>query len=240
MSQTGVLWPNASWWSALEDGRVVSQQYAFDEPVIPVRLRVVDCGTLMLPHGRLIACDPFVSLKPTGNRYVSVPPGNYPVLVTIADVSGQDDRSEEVHAYMTVIIGDAVEVERRMCQPLADHEAPSFIPLEPGQIWGFGVDSATACFVDDGCIASGIPKTKDFPSHQVLEVWGESVNPAYPMGRGNVALPLSTDGANIVLVTSGWGDGLYPVIGGYDEHGAIVRVHVDFGVISDPDKDPRE
>ncbi len=53
-------------------------------------------------------------------------------------------------------------------------------------------------------------------------------------GIANIPLPLATDGANLVLFHSGWGDGWYPVIGGYDAGSALVAVHIDFFVIPDP------
>lgn len=38
-------------------------------------------------------------------------------------------------------------------------------------------------------------------------------------------------GADTVILQSGWGDGTYPVIGGYDANGNLERVHIDFLVV---------
>jgi hypothetical protein len=237
-------WPNAVWWSALEDGRLISQNY--NDPNVQVRLRVVDCGMLTLPSGRLVACDLFVLLEPEGNPHIKVPPGRYPVFVTVADVSGNDDRSHEREAYMTVMLGDAPEVTRRMLVQRADDEKPLPYDLEPDEILGFGVDAGTACFVDDGALKTGMPDPAMwyeglFESGTAHSWFDQMDDPNHiQAGLANIPLPLATDGANIILVHSGWGDGVYPVVGVYDTDGQLVRVHVDFGVINDPDVDPLE
>jgi hypothetical protein len=46
-------------------------------------------------------------------------------------------------------------------------------------------------------------------------------------GIANIRLPNATDDANIVICHSGWGDGFYPVVGGYDAAGSLVGVHID-------------
>jgi hypothetical protein len=54
-------------------------------------------------------------------------------------------------------------------------------------------------------------------------------------GLANVPLPGAAQGENIVIVHSGWGDGSYPVVGGYDASGRLIRVHIDFLVVFDDD-----
>jgi hypothetical protein len=223
---------------------LIVQQY--DEPGVQVRLRVVDCGFLTLPSGRLVACDPFVFLQPEGNPHIQVAPGRYPVFVTVADVSGADDRSHEREAYMTVVLSDPPELERRMLVQQVDHARPEIVKLEPDEILGFPVDAGTACFVDDGALKTGMPDFGLWNDHifedSAANSWfGRMDDPNHlQAGLANVPLPLATDGANIILVHSGWGDGMYPVVGGYSADGQLVRVHVDFGVINDPDAEPLE
>jgi len=55
-------------------------------------------------------------------------------------------------------------------------------------------------------------------------------------GIANIPLPQAGDGANIVVFRSGWGDGHYPTIGGFDSEGALVAVHLDFFVAPEPDE----
>jgi hypothetical protein len=50
-------------------------------------------------------------------------------------------------------------------------------------------------------------------------------------GIANIPLPHATQDESIVVIHSGWGDGHYPVIGGYDTSDRLVRVHIDFLVV---------
>jgi Protein of unknown function (DUF4241) len=50
-------------------------------------------------------------------------------------------------------------------------------------------------------------------------------------GIVNIPLPYATGGENIVIFHSGWGDGHFPVVGGYDASDRLIRVHIDFFVV---------
>lgn len=68
------------------------------------------------------------------------------------------------------------------------------------------------------------------PPHGTRDSWfsrlddPEHIRP----GLANIPLPLAQDSANIVIIHSGWGEGIYPVIGRYAEDGRLVRIHIDF------------
>lgn len=225
-------WPNSWFWSALEPKELQLGE-------TPVGLSVVDCGKLKLPSGRLVACDPFAFLEPEGNAYVQVPPGEYRVKVTLADVSGLRDGSHVREAYASLLLSDAPEVTRKLLTPLAEGEkAPT--DLKPGEYIGFPVDAGTACFVDDSVVASGMPDPgvwydQVFDSGKADSWFSRMDDPGHIReGLANIVLPLAKNGENIVIIHSGWGDGVYPVIGGYDATGNLVRVHIDFMVIAPP------
>ena len=40
-----------------------------------------------------------------------------------------------------------------------------------------------------------------------------------------------------MIIHSGWGDGTYPLIGGYDANGELVAVHIDLFVVPIPEND---
>jgi Protein of unknown function (DUF4241) len=52
-------------------------------------------------------------------------------------------------------------------------------------------------------------------------------------GLANTRQPNAQHNENILIIHSGWGDGVYPVVGGYDAQGNLVRVHIDFMVVAD-------
>lgn len=228
------MWPNDPTWSALADGTTVDQNGR------SIPLGVVDCGELVLNYGRLVVCDPFVFLEDAVGESITVPVGRYPVKVTLADFSDGSGVEHLREAYATILFSDTSEVRRRAIAPHADDEPETVIP--EGEYIGFGVDAGTACFVDGGAIASGMPDSDWYDDvfdsvDEDVTSWFNLMDDARHIrpGLANAPLPLAEDGSNIILIRSGWGDGVYPVVGGYAADGSLVRVHIDFKVIGPND-----
>lgn len=228
-------YPNSPFWSAMRDGLEIA---IGDKLYV---LSVINCGTLVAPHGQLVACDPFVYLDER-QPFVPIPPGTYPAYVTLADVSGKKDGSHIREAYATLVLDPAPEVSRQIITPLQGGEVAD-PELIDESYHGFPVDAGTACFVDAGAIAQGMPSadvwhTELFDNDTPDSWFNRMDDPEHiRAGLANIRLPLAQDGANILIVHSGWGDGVYPVIGGYSEDGKLVRVHIDFLVIFVPESD---
>jgi hypothetical protein len=223
-------WPNDKTWSAEKHQQMVTtddgSRFTW----------VVDCGHLSLPSGKLIACDPFVYLQPSDNPHVLVPPGRYPVSVTVADVSENLDRSDIREAYATVRIAPGADAYRRAL-PLA-RDGESRAPLTDDTFIGFGVDAGTACFVDDEAVARFMPGNVDwyesfFDNGRGDSWFAQMDDPNHiRFGLANITLPLAQNGENILIIHSGWGDGWYPVVGSFDANEQLVAVHIDFFVVS--------
>jgi hypothetical protein len=194
----------------------------------PATLTVHDLGVLRVPSGRLEASDPFVCLGE--GHVVEIPPGDYPVKVTVADVSGDQDGSHLREAYLSVVLaeGDAADVQ------------PASSPgedLPDGGYWAIGVDAGLVAFADAEAVRTSMP-----PGDWYAEVfacdgdqsWLDRLEagPLRP-GWANIAMPLATAGENVVLTGSGWGDGQYPVVRTLDAAGRLLAVHIDLLVIGD-------
>lgn len=196
---------------------------------------VVDCGHLFLPSGKLVACDPFAFLQPYDNPHVLVPPGRYPVSVTLADVSENLDRSEIREAYATVRIAPGTDAYRRAL-PLA-LEGESRAPFTDDNFIGFSVDAGTACFVDDEAVVKFMPDDVDwyetfFDNGRDDSWFAQMDDPNHiRFGLANITLPLAQSGENIMIIHSGWGDGQYPVVGSFDANHQLLAVHIDFFVV---------
>lgn len=214
---------------ALVSGPVPSpfpQRHAEYLPLDEVVLRVVDLGAVRVPSGRVEACDPFGDLG--GGPVFDVEPGDYPVRVTIADVSKEQDGSHEREAYLSLVLGDG--------EPVAVEEAQ----VASGPDWGVGVDSGTVAFVDHEAVPAAMPAEEDgadwysdiFDSGEP-ESWFSLMDSSehYRAGTANIVMPLAGDGENVVLSHSGWGDGVYPVLLTRDAEGAPVGLHIDLGVV---------
>ncbi|MFT6396409.1 MAG: hypothetical protein ACJAYU_001152 [Bradymonadia bacterium] len=224
------MWPNSELWSAGTSGAVTLGNEIF-------HLSVVDCGALKIASGKLAACDPFVCLDGVGEGYVKVPKGEFPVTATIADVSGEDDGSLMREAYLTVRFNDAPEKTRKLLQMSADGTAANDLP--DGEFYGFSVDAGTACLVDADAVAPGMPEDSLEWDETVFQPddggWFDRMEDEHHIREGiaNLPLPRNPDEANIVICHSGWGDGVYPMVGGYDADGRLVAVHIDFLVVFD-------
>jgi hypothetical protein len=222
-------WPNNQAWSAGKHESIVTTERG------DVFTWIIECGTLALPSGRLVACDPFAFLQTYNNPHVLAPSGRFPVTVTLADVSKKLDRSHIREAYASIIFREGQERFRRAL-PLARHgeERPK---LEGDRFIGFCVDAGTACFVDDSVIADGMPDPRNW--HEELfenespDCWFDRMDdPAHiRAGIANIQLPFAKNGENLILFHSGWGDGVYPVVGSFNDNEDLLSIHIDFGVI---------
>ena len=228
-----MAYPNVERWSALQDGCRIP---AGENGKFYV-LSVVDCGELVLPTGQLLACDPFAFMRSNGNPCMAVPPGRYRVIVTLADVSGAGDGSHMREAYATLLLDEAAEeASRRIVTPLYEGQCPPEMTVD-GEYHGFPVDaghgaaSSTAGRSPPEC--PGTIGSKRSSKTIRPDCWFERMDDPRHIraGLANVPLPLAQAGENIVIIHSGWGDGHFPVVGGYDSAGRLVRVHIDFMVV---------
>lgn len=233
-----MTWPNSPDWCAGTEATVQVNGGRY-------QLTTLKCGVLKVPSGKLVCCDPFAAMEKTGNVFITVPVGEYHVEVTLADVSPELDGSHIREAYASLLIDESkTEIDRRCLQPTVDGKPTGDI-LAPGEFFGFGVDAGTACFVDAAALEEGMPDASNWYEelfeNDTPECWFDRMDDPNHVRAGiaDIPLPESKVGNNLILFHSGWGDGFYPVIGGYDESGSLVAVHIDFFVASAPE-DPEE
>jgi len=202
---------------------------------------VHDLGLLRVPSGRLEASDPFVML---GNGLVfAIPPGTYPVKVTVADVSDAADGSHLRESYLSVIIhdGDPVVVENVRPEGVTDQQWLD--AASAGEYFGIGVDAGTVGFADAAAIPTSMP-----PGDWYEDVYDSGEDHSWFAlmdsrdhlipGSANVVMPLAGNGENVVLSHSGWGDGFYPVLASYAADGTLLGVHIDLLVEEPEDEIP--
>ncbi|MGW4127061.1 DUF4241 domain-containing protein [Amycolatopsis japonica] len=155
--------------------------------VVEIGLR--DAGTLRMTSGRLVAADPAFLDSDAAHFTVTVPPGEYRVVVSV--IRFVDEPSHERVVAAKLVVADV---------PVATWEAALWpgqnaLFLGDGEFYGYGVDSGTGCFTD----ADALPEEMD---DELLEKF-EEVDPH---------IDVTPDGAdgNIIAFTTGWGDGSYP------------------------------
>jgi hypothetical protein len=189
--------------------------------------RVHDLGVLRVPSGRLEASDPFVNLGE--GLVVTVPPGDYPVRVTVADVSDAQDGSHLREAYLSVVVTEAEVARHELLTPVGRE------PAGDDEFYGVAVDAGTVAFADAETVARFMPAAdwyEEYFDDGSDDSWFALMDSAEHLvpGCANIVLPTAPAGENVVLSHSGWGDGFYPVVGTYDAEFRLTGVHIDIGV----------
>ena len=153
---------------------------------------VVELGTLRVPSGRLEASDPFVGL---GQGLVfAVPPGDYPVAVTIADVSDAQNGSHLRETYLSVRLAEGAVARVEFLVP-DGREAPE----SDDEYYGVPVDAGTVGFADAEAVARCMPEDASSWYGEVFDTgrddsWFALMDSGehHVDGAANVVMPLAT------------------------------------------------
>jgi len=159
-------------------------------------------GELKLPTGSLIAQDPRWEHPRVPPFTVPVPPGQYPVIVSISHwdqspTAGVASPLRLVNAAKLVVADQPVASWELALQPGQDPTA-----LAEGQFFGFGVDSGTGSFLDAAASHHLRPLRQD-------REWTQAI--AAISAQGAIGIPTADPDLNIIVFKCGMGDGSYPV-----------------------------
>lgn len=174
-----------------------------------VTVELVSGGRLRLPSGRLIVADPDPWLHEVVPFEETVVPGEYPLQLSVVRFADSPEH--------TRVAACALWVSDR---PTAtwnnawrDGEHP--LLLGDGEFFGVGVDAGRVALVDVA-VAADFAKTIE-DAYDDMDGWAHELTGSF---------------ANLITVSSGWGDGAYPVWVGRDEGGALTCFVVDFLVLA--------
>jgi Protein of unknown function (DUF4241) len=184
----------AALWNAFADGARVMRNDVSDPDVV----RTIDAGVLSLPTGRIVISDPF--LDPWNDTLsVRVPPGNYPVLLSII----RDDV-----ALVMVVLGNG--------------KPASWQPADPPY---FSVDSATGCLMDHKVCRFLHRKAEADRYDRYTDRFRDALDAND--GLSATCCIDTESGANIVLFRTWGGDGRFPSFFGYDPSGSVACLVTD-------------
>jgi hypothetical protein len=172
-------------------------------------------GNVRLPSGRLVACDPFLCDDATPFA-APVPRGEFPLWIAIADM-GEEHRL----AFAKLAFSSEPVVRWEMALP--EGQDPS--TLQPGEIFGYGVDSGTGAFMDlDAWRAfKARMEAEEGYSEQLVDDMDQPVRPEW--------LLLSSGPGSVAMFSSGFGDGFYATYWGYDARGNLAAALTDFYLV---------
>jgi len=206
-------------------GRTLTSGASFESTEGQWHVRLLPAGDLVLPSGRIIATDPCYLDRPddTPPFVRTVAPGCYSVWLALARKASDAPWAERV-ACMVLHLSDGPAIQWE----LALRPGERLVDLPPGHVYGHGVDSGNACFVDVAAIAALDPALR-------RALYADSVVGAYERAgwrtRFVYVLIPGSGAANLIACSSGYGDGCYPSWWGFDKTGAPCALATDFFVL---------
>ncbi|MFE9694213.1 DUF4241 domain-containing protein [Micromonospora sp. NPDC005806] len=183
-------------------------------------IEVHPAGMVVLPTGRVVGFDPLIC--PEAEPYtVGVEPGRYPARAWVSLVR-EPGGSERRVAALELVVRD---------EPVARWETAQVEGRSPAgdDDGGYCVDSATAALADPVALAA----LRGWDEDDVLGAFlaeddGAGRRPI--MGLADVVTDEAT-GANVLTVTTGWGDGCYQTWIGRTADDRVASFLTDFGVL---------
>lgn len=216
-------------WELLYEQRKENLRYTGDlevyfreKEIKGVRIDQMDLGTLVFPTGQVLACDPLTDLGKAFPYLQKIPSGTYPVQVCVIPSEQQGDQ----YACVKVKITDQKPVR----YDLAITGQEEFGDWKEGMFFGFSVDSGMGCIAD-------LQAQKEFRRYEKQMIarnpdWNPYDDLFCKLLEGNYQygdwLNWTVPGGacNLVLFSSGWGDGVYPAYFGLDEDGAVCGIYI--------------
>ena len=196
-----------------EDGREIATGIG------RVTLRLRDAGHLLVTSGRVVACDPFTS--PETEPFTRVAPtGRHAVVLSVAHFEDGDQRV----AGAMLRLGDGQPARWEMALLAAEELAE----LAEGEMFGYGVDSGTGCFMDEEAAQALARKMDEDESYSDELIDEMEKTYVHTWSWANVGL--GDGGANLVAFSTGVGDGLYASYFGLDAEGRPVSLVTDFSL----------
>ena len=182
-------------------------------------------GTLKSPTGQIYASDPTGIAIENDPFFQTVPPGEYEVRICIAEFENKDTRI----VLAKLVTSSAAPVSWKLA--LTETQDPG--GLTEGQFYGYGVDGGTGCFLDAASLqlVNTLLDT-DFPDGTMgFELLTKALEETYESTRSWADYALDESGQNIIMFSTGWGDGTYPTYIGYDATGTVTSFVTDFLVL---------
>lgn len=198
-----------------------------------MKIDVLDIGSVHFPTGKVIACDPLVSLVDAQEFMQTIPAGTYPVQICVVPSEKYGDR----YACVKVSICDQKPVRYELAMSGTEDLDEE---LDDDAYFGFGVDAGMGCIADiktqEAFKTYWAKREEEDPGidpfndlfDDLLEENAEA-NPKYQSEHGdwlNWTVP-NTE-YNLAIFASGWGDGYYPVYFGYDASDKVCAIYVHF------------
>lgn len=183
-------------------------------------------GHLLVTSGQIVACDPLTVSRDEKAFVTSIPPGRHAVILSVARFDG-----EHRVAFAKLELNELKAVRWEM----ALTPGQKIKSLKEGGFFGYPVDTGTGCFVDRVYVPVLVAYLEDRGNRdRMIAQMGDYFHPKDWL---DVSLNQSSD-ANVILFSTGVGDGCYPSFFGYSESGVLVELVTDFLLFEDKELMP--
>jgi hypothetical protein len=179
-----------------------------------VEIDVEEVAHLVLPTGTLAVHDPAWLEFTHQLTLFELEPGTYPVQLSVLRVPGEGGG---MTAGARVLFRDEPVVSWELAVPRGQNAAM----LGDGAFYGFGVDAGMACLFDHEALAA---------FQRVVEETGEKISD-FERDEALVLTAPDSD-ANLIVFSSGYGDGSYPAWIGRTGDGKIACFVADLRVLA--------
>lgn len=197
-------------------------------------LTEIHIGDLNLPTGKIIAADPFFTdaQQPFARR---VEPDKYPVFIYMAEI-------DELHhrvAYAKVRFRPEAAT-KYILAITEDMTKEELDELGEDEFFGFPVDSGLAALLDAETNEQLTTRMKllqennpeadyyDEVLAKEFEEYSGKNQFSRALGDWNDHHPDADSDNNVIMFSSGWGDGYYPAYWGLNDNGDTVELVIDF------------
>ncbi len=215
--------------------RVFKHGTRFKDDKATYTVKLVDLAPVTLPTGKIFAADPFTFQRVEPFER-AVKKGTYAITASIAK-------------YVPLKKGRPQERVGAVMLRIARGEPASWInatrkgqklgKLQPSFHYGYGVDAGTGCFCDLTA-ATALAQlnevelaNENFEGWLMAKVSKGMLSSKQAWGTGT-AITVPATKANIVVFSSGWGDGFYGSYWGLSKKGEPLCLVTDFGVFPEP------
>lgn len=188
----------------------------------PAKLHHRHVGDLIVTSGSVVACDPETIEESTTWPFTTpVPPGTYPVILSIAHFS-HDQRV----AYATLHLHEQQPVRWDVATFPATAMGDEY---EASQIPAYGVDTGIGCFMDADAARVWARRINEAAVLNTEIVDEMDKNGSDTCSWATISLEPETP-ANLIAFSAGAGDGGYASYFGYDAEDTLVCLVTDFAL----------
>lgn len=200
---------------------VLTSGYRAECDGIAYRVEPYELGPLVLPTGKVVGCDPLV---PHTTPFVdAVAPGRYPLRAWVAVLQKDGSEWQRRITALQMVVSDEPADSWAMAL-LPDQDVTS---LGDEDFFGYGVDAGTGTLADQVAIEA----LCEWDYEQVDAVFIPAQISVDPIEAVMTAVVEERTAANVYVVGSGWGDGVYATYVGRTDDGRITSFVTDFRVV---------